>query len=163
MLANFVVGQSLMKGGAFHGCLLRIASGSTAKSLRHRRSHDIMPDDAPNIVTKPSEASNFSTLHRKGRAREPSRARSLGTPYGLVPFIGMEDAVSSNPVGMSEGRERAVAHLAAELLFRIEKRGDRFTLERDADVGSRVRRENLTLDEVEELLETWKLRGFHGG
>jgi hypothetical protein len=26
-----------------------------------------------------------------------------------------------------------------------------------------ARRENLTLDEVEEELETWKLRGYHHG
>jgi hypothetical protein len=65
---------------------------------------------------------------------------------------------------MSESdRERAASQLATELLFRMEKEGDRFTLERDTDVRSPVRRENLTLDEVEELLETWKLRGFHGG
>ena len=26
-----------------------------------------------------------------------------------------------------------------------------------------VRHESLTLDEAEEVLNTWKLRGFHGG
>jgi hypothetical protein len=73
------------------------------------------------------------------------------------------EAVSNNADVSGSDRERAAAHLAAELLFRIEKQGNRFTLERDADVRGPVRRENLTLDEVEELLETWKLRGFHGG
>jgi hypothetical protein len=34
---------------------------------------------------------------------------------------------------------------------------------READVATAVRGENLSLDEAEELLETWKLRGFHGG
>jgi hypothetical protein len=72
-------------------------------------------------------------------------------------------AVSNNADIGGTDRERAAARLAAELLFRMERRGDRFTLERDADVRSPVRHENLTLDEVEELLETWKLRGFHGG
>ena len=61
-------------------------------------------------------------------------------------------------------REKAAAKLATELLFRLERRGERFfTLERHVDVDAPVRHENLTLDEVENLLETWKMRGFHGG
>ena len=60
-------------------------------------------------------------------------------------------------------RERAAYELAAELLFKMEKHAGGFSLFRDADVRNPVKRENLTLDEVEQLLETWKLRGFHGG
>jgi hypothetical protein len=49
------------------------------------------------------------------------------------------------------------------LLFRLDAGGQRYTLTRDVDVSKPVRHENLTLDEVEEILSTWKLRGFHGG
>ncbi len=60
-------------------------------------------------------------------------------------------------------REQALRELAAQLLFTVERRGDRFSLCRDADVPNAVRRDNLTLDDAEEVLQTWKLRGFHGG
>ena len=60
-------------------------------------------------------------------------------------------------------REQAATQLATELFFRLERRGDRFTLERDADVPEPVRYDDLILEEVESLLETWKMRGFHGG
>lgn len=60
-------------------------------------------------------------------------------------------------------REREMEELAAQLLFRVEKHGSRYSLLRDVDVSSPVRRDGLTLDEAEELLNTWKLRGFHGG
>ena len=60
-------------------------------------------------------------------------------------------------------REQAMKELAAQLLFTVEQQGSRFTLCRDADLPSAVRGDNLTLEEAEELLQTWKLRGFHGG
>jgi hypothetical protein len=60
-------------------------------------------------------------------------------------------------------RERHLRQLAAMLLFDVDRQGDRFTLARSVDVSTPIRHENLTLDEVEELLNTWKLRGFHGG
>jgi len=65
--------------------------------------------------------------------------------------------------GQESNRERRLAELATKLLFKLEKRGTRFTLARDVDVSRPVRHDNLTLDEVEEILNTWKLRGFHGG
>jgi hypothetical protein len=60
-------------------------------------------------------------------------------------------------------RERHLRALADRLLFAVEKRGRRFTLSRTADISSQVRREDLSLDEAEELLTTWKLRGLQGG
>ena len=60
-------------------------------------------------------------------------------------------------------RERRLNELASELFFTLRKHGERFTLTRDVDVPSPVCQENLTLDEVEETLNTWKLRGPHGG
>ena len=60
-------------------------------------------------------------------------------------------------------REQAMRDLAGRLYFNVEKRGSRYWLYRDVDVSKPVRRENLTLDEVEELLSTWKMHGFHGG
>jgi hypothetical protein len=60
-------------------------------------------------------------------------------------------------------RERHMHELAARLLFDVENRGGRFTLTREADVPAPVRYENLTLEEAEGILNTWKLRGPHGG
>jgi hypothetical protein len=60
-------------------------------------------------------------------------------------------------------RERRLRALASRLLFKLEKDGTRFTLTRDVDVPAPVRHENLTVEEVEDVLETWKLRGPHGG
>jgi hypothetical protein len=60
-------------------------------------------------------------------------------------------------------REARLRELASRLLFTLSKDGSRFSLFRDTDVPQPVRRRHLTLDEVEETLNTWKLRGFHGG
>jgi hypothetical protein len=60
-------------------------------------------------------------------------------------------------------REQAMRQLAAQLLFQVEQRGRRFTLTRNVDLSAPVRGDNLTLEEAEDLLQTWKLRGFHGG
>lgn len=58
-------------------------------------------------------------------------------------------------------RERAAHELAERLFFELEKHGNRFSLRRK--IGDHARRDNLTLDEVEQLLERWKLEGPHGG
>jgi hypothetical protein len=60
-------------------------------------------------------------------------------------------------------REARLRELASQLLFSMENQGGRFRLYRDADVSRPVRHEGLTLDEVEVILNTWKLRGPHGG
>ena len=60
-------------------------------------------------------------------------------------------------------QEEKMRNLAAQLFFDVEKHGAKFTLYRDVDVPEPVRREDLTLEEAEELLDTWKLHGFHGG
>jgi hypothetical protein len=60
-------------------------------------------------------------------------------------------------------RERRLRELATKLLFTVEKDGSMFTLARDVDVPEPVRHENLTLEETEDVLNTWKLRGPHGG
>jgi hypothetical protein len=57
-------------------------------------------------------------------------------------------------------RERRLRELAAKLLFNFERRGARFSL---YSVPKPVRHDDLTLDEVEDILNTWKLRGPHGG
>ena len=64
---------------------------------------------------------------------------------------------------MQQQREQRLRELAEMLLFRLDAGGQRYTLTRDRDVSKPVRHENLTLDEVEEILSTWKLRGYHGG
>jgi len=58
-------------------------------------------------------------------------------------------------------RERAAHDLAERLFFELEKQGNRYSLCRK--IGDHARRDNLTLDEVEHLLERWKLEGPHGG
>jgi hypothetical protein len=63
---------------------------------------------------------------------------------------------------MSE-RERAMMELAKRLQFQVEKHGPKYSLRRVADVSVPVEKENLALEEAEEFLNTWKLRGFHGG
>ena len=60
-------------------------------------------------------------------------------------------------------REARLRELAAKLFFTLERRGLRFALYRDVDVARPVRRDGLTIDEVEDVLNTWKLRGLHGG
>jgi hypothetical protein len=60
-------------------------------------------------------------------------------------------------------RERRVKLLAHKLFFKLDRDGDRYSLYRTAGVSDAVRRENLSLDEVEQELELWKLRGDHGG
>lgn len=65
---------------------------------------------------------------------------------------------------MDDARREQAAHgLANELLFKLEKHNGLYRLVRESDVQSPVHREGLTLSEVEQELETWKMRGFHGG
>ena len=67
------------------------------------------------------------------------------------------------PEEKESDREKRLRELASRLFFTLRKEGSRFRLCREADVSQPVRHEGLTLDEVEETLNTWKLRGFHGG
>ena len=60
-------------------------------------------------------------------------------------------------------RERKAKRLAAKLFFKLDRQGIRYSLRRTAGVSGTVRRENLSLDEVERELDMWKLRGPHGG
>jgi hypothetical protein len=60
-------------------------------------------------------------------------------------------------------REARLRELASKLFFVFEKQDSGFVLYRDTDVSRPVRHEGLTLDEVENILNTWKLRGPHGG
>jgi hypothetical protein len=59
-------------------------------------------------------------------------------------------------------RERAMMELATRLQFLVEKHESRYSLRRVADVSAPVQ-DNLALEEAVEFLNTWKLRGFHGG
>jgi hypothetical protein len=49
--------------------------------------------------------------------------------------------------------------LACRLEFSVQKAASRFTLLRTTDVVPPVCEERLTLNQAEELLQTWKLRG----
>jgi hypothetical protein len=65
----------------------------------------------------------------------------------------------SNVMQKQNEREAHLRVLADLLEFTVEKTGDRFTLTRTADVAPPVCEERLTIDQAEELLGTWKLRG----
>jgi len=56
-------------------------------------------------------------------------------------------------------REALMRTLAGRLEFAVQKIGDSFTLLRTVDVMPPVCAERLTLNQAEELLQTWKLRG----
>jgi hypothetical protein len=71
-------------------------------------------------------------------------------------------ALEEIAMGESE-REQHLRELASRLLFEVRQQGKRYTLTRTAEVSAPVRHENLTLEQAEELLNTWKLRGLHGG
>jgi hypothetical protein len=60
-------------------------------------------------------------------------------------------------------REVRLRELASKLFFTLTAEGSRFALYRDVDVSKSVRHDGLTLDAAEEILNTWKLRGPHGG
>ena len=60
-------------------------------------------------------------------------------------------------------REVRLRELASKLFFTLTAEGSRVALYRDVDVSKPVRHNGLTLDEAEEILNTWKLRGPHGG
>jgi hypothetical protein len=61
-----------------------------------------------------------------------------------------------------EEREARMRDLTQRLLFKVEKANGLFTLIRTADVSRPVHEMDLTLQEAEDLLETWKLRGQGG-
>jgi hypothetical protein len=60
-------------------------------------------------------------------------------------------------------REISMRALAQRLEFEVKESDGRFTLIRTVDAPRAVREESLTLDEAEDMLQRWKLRGFHGG
>jgi hypothetical protein len=69
----------------------------------------------------------------------------------------------SDQIRTTAERAAHLRELGPKLLFEVTQRGDRFDLVRTIDVSRPVRHDDLTLDQAEELLNTWKLRGPHGG
>jgi hypothetical protein len=61
------------------------------------------------------------------------------------------------------GREQHLFELAGKLMFDVKKDGERFSLRRTADTDQPVHQDGLSIEEAEEVLNIWKLRGFHGG
>ncbi|MFN3658888.1 MAG: hypothetical protein ACK4UO_16695 [Pseudolabrys sp.] len=66
----------------------------------------------------------------------------------------------SDAIQEQSEREARMRALADQLYFTVQKFNDRFTLTRTVDVSPAEREENLTLEQAERLLETWKLRGY---
>lgn len=73
----------------------------------------------------------------------------------------MAEALHSG--GRQYTREGKMRALAEELEFTVEKSDRGFTLTRTSELSRPERAKNLTLEQAEELLETWKLRGLGGG
>ena len=69
----------------------------------------------------------------------------------------------SAPRQHPDEREAHLRALAERLEFTVEKAGGRFNLARTSGVSRPVRADGLTLEQAEQLLNEWKLRGFHGG
>ncbi len=69
----------------------------------------------------------------------------------------------ADSVSQRSEREARLHSLAERLDFSVEKHNGRFTLIRSVDLSEPEREESLTLEQAEDLLETWKLRGLHGG
>lgn len=68
-----------------------------------------------------------------------------------------------HPTPPSNERKAHLRALADQLPFKVERRAAGFTLTRAADVSKPERHDRLTLDQAEELLGNWKLRGLGGG
>jgi hypothetical protein len=62
----------------------------------------------------------------------------------------------------ASGREQHLFELAGKLMFDVKKDGERFSLRRTADTEQPVQQDGLTIEEAEDMLNTWKLRGLHG-
>ena len=63
--------------------------------------------------------------------------------------------VGVGPGNFKTNRECAANDLAERLFFELENQSNRCSL--CLKIGDRVRRDNLSLDEVEHLLERWRL------
>ena len=70
-----------------------------------------------------------------------------------------DDLFMPNARQEQSDREALMRSLAGRLVFAVQKVGDCFTLFRTVDVVPPVCAERLTLNQAEELLQTWKLRG----
>lgn len=63
----------------------------------------------------------------------------------------------------SSTRESQMIDLAKRLQFEVKKHDSRYFLRRETGVSEPVESRNLSLEEAVDFLNTWKLRGFHGG
>lgn len=147
--------------------LLLIGGLAAAALLLTRRSAGERPNDLPadgldqrRQPVRPESATSAAAAPRAARA-EPARPKGLRREATRTrrPTTAAQQS-TRKPV---KQRELEVRALAEQLLFRLDKRGQRYSLFRDADVSEPVRHDNLTLKQVEETLETWKMRGLHGG
>jgi hypothetical protein len=93
-----------------------------------------------------------NTASRKDKYSSTSRANSSIQ-------TGKENMLACNAPQKHGEREALIRTLASRLEFSVEKAGSRFTLLRTTDVVPPVCEVCLTLNEAEQLLQTWKLRG----
>ncbi len=116
------------------------------------------------MISRAQEETNLKAFEegRAAPAGQSSNPYSPSSPYHSIWEQGREYAARSDQTNITS-REDRLRELAARLMFDVTKSGDVFTLVRTADVSRPVIESDLTLDQAEELLETWKLRGPHGG
>lgn len=116
------------------------------------------------MISRAQEETNLKAFEegRAAHASESSNPYPASSPYHSFWEKGREYATMSDQKDIP-AREDRLRELAERLMFKVTKSGELFTLVRTADVSEPVIESDLTLHESEELLETWKLRGPHGG
>jgi hypothetical protein len=125
---------------------LRASRKALPRSIRSRRARPVRR--RPALLTRQSP-------RRVGKTRSRERSKNPAAKMDLVPM--------SHLMPTNNKREAHLRALADKLLFKVERSGERFTLTRTADVSKPVRHERLTIEQAEELLGNWKLRGLGGG
>jgi hypothetical protein len=95
-----------------------------------------------------------------GRLNDQVQSQATGVG-NLLALAGRRNSL--NIACSKTDREMRLRALASKLFFTLRREGPRFGLYRDVDVSTAVRHDGLSLDEVEDILNTWKFRGPHGG
>jgi len=131
-------------GACFHTC-------AVGRMPRHLSDADRLRNRAKRLLQLAARARDesrydYATLLKRLAAEAFDHAKEIEN--------------NSEAFGLRKERLRALAH---RLLFYVERTEQRFTLTRIADVLKPVRHEALTIEQAEDVLRTWKLRGFHGG
>jgi hypothetical protein len=99
-------------------------------------------------------------LHLRA-AQEPTFDIHDGGPDAAPPIP--RNATGAAMQGPGSDHEARLRDAAARLFVTMRKDGTHYPLRHEVDGDRPVRHDRLTLDEVEKILETWKLRRPYGG